>query len=73
MRWIFESYLNGLGVYLIAKELNQRGVPTIRAGEKWHDGSIKEILKNPVYEGNRLQQRTYTETQFPYARKKNTG
>lgn len=73
VRWIFESYLNGLGVYLIAKELNLRGVPTIRAGEKWHDGSIKEILKNPVYEGNRLQQRTYTETQFPYARKKNTG
>lgn len=73
VRWIFESYLNGLGVYLIAKELNQRGVPTIRAGEKWHDGSIKEILKNPVYEGNRLQQRTYTETQFPYARKKNIG
>lgn len=73
VRWIFESYLNGLGIYLIAKELNQKGVPTIRAGEKWHTGSIKEILKNPVYEGSRLQQRTYTETQFPYARKKNTG
>lgn len=73
VRWIFESYLNGLGIYLIVKELNQKGVPTIRAGEKWHTGSIKEILKNPVYEGNRLQQRTYTETQFPYARKKNTG
>ncbi|MDE7414902.1 MAG: recombinase family protein [Lachnospiraceae bacterium] len=59
VRWIFESYLNGLGTYVIAKELNKKRIPTIRAGEKWHDSAVKDILKNPVYEGNRLLQRTW--------------
>lgn len=67
------SYLNGNGTYVIARELNNKNIPTIRGSEKWQDGVIKEILKNPVYEGNRLQQRTYTESQFPFVRKKNTG
>lgn len=73
VRWIFDAYLNGLGAYLIAKELNKKGIPTIRSGERWCDSTIKDILSNPVYEGNRLQQRTYTESQFPFVRKANTG
>ncbi|MDE5824283.1 MAG: hypothetical protein K2H91_06325 [Lachnospiraceae bacterium] len=28
---------------------------------------------NPVYEGNRLLQCTYTESQFPFVRRANTG
>ncbi|MDE7201543.1 MAG: recombinase family protein [Lachnospiraceae bacterium] len=73
VRWIFESYLNGLGTYVITKELNKKRIPTIRAGEKWHDSAVKDILRNPVYEGNRLLQRTYTESQFPFVRRANTG
>lgn len=73
IRWIFEAYLNGLGTHVITKELNHREIPTIRESEKWQDSVVKEILKNPVYEGKRLQQKTYTETQFPYVRRKNTG
>ena len=33
VRWIFDAYLNGLGTYLIAKELNKKEIPTIRSGE----------------------------------------
>lgn len=73
VRWIFESYLNGLGTYVIARELDRKGIPPIRTGEKWHDSTVKDILKNPVYEGNRLLQRTYTESQFPFVRRENTG
>lgn len=73
VRWIFEAYLNGLGTYMIAKELNRKGIPTIRESEKWQEGTVRDILKNPVYEGNRLQQRTYTESQFPFVRRTNTG
>ncbi len=73
VQWIFDAYLNGLGTYLIAKELNKKGIPTIRSGEKWCDKTVREILINPVYEGSRLQQRTYTESQFPFVRKVNTG
>ncbi len=73
VRWMFEAYLNGRGAYLIAKELNQRGIPTIRNGREWQTREVKEILLNPIYEGNLLQQKTYTESQFPPVRKPNTG
>ena len=73
VRWIFESYLNGMGTYVIAKMLNDRRIPTIREGERWQDGVVKNILLNPVYEGDALRQRTYTEKQFPFTRKENKG
>ncbi len=73
VRLIFESYLNGTGTYLISKMLNEQSIPTIRESEQWQDSVIKEILKNPVYEGDALRQRTYTEKQFPFVRRGNTG
>lgn len=73
VRWIFESYLNGMGAYVIAKMLNEHQIPTIRESERWQEGVVKNILTNPVYEGDALRQRTYTETQFPFNRKENKG
>lgn len=73
VRWIFESYLNGMGAYVIAKMLNDAKIPTIRESEKWQDSVVKNILMNPVYEGDALHQRTYTEKQFPFTRKVNYG
>ena len=71
VRWIFEAYLNGMGAYVIAKMLNDHKIPTIRGSEKWQDSVVKNILMNPVYEGDALHQRTYTEKQFPFTRKVN--
>lgn len=73
VRWIFEAYLNGMGAYVIAKMLNDHKIPTIRGSEKWQDSVVKNILMNPVYEGDALHQRTYTEKQFPFTRKVNYG
>ncbi len=73
VRRIFGAYLNGLGTYVIAKSLNDEGIPTIRTSEKWQDSVVKNILLNPVYEGDALRQRTYTELQFPFVRKENKG
>lgn len=73
VRWIFESYLKGMGVYVIAKMLNEHEIPTIRGCEKWRDSVIKNILMNPVYEGDELLQKTYTKKQFPFTRKVNYG
>lgn len=36
VRWIYESYLNSMGVYVIAKALNQKDISTILGAEKWH-------------------------------------
>ena len=64
---IFNSYLNGNGTTRISNELNKRKTLTrtmkIRAGgdnkskydfrEKWVDGVVYGILKNPIYKGMR--------------------
>lgn len=73
VRMIFDYYLNGLGTYLIAGKLNELGIPTVRYAKEWQDSVIKEILVNPVYVGDLLQQKTYTEKTFPFTRKHNKG
>jgi len=73
VRRIFRDYLHGKGTYLIAKELTDEGHPTIRFGEKWSDGVVREILLNPVYSGNLLLQKTYTTEVLPFRRKHNRG
>lgn len=73
VRWIFEAYLNGVGTYAIAKRLKDNNIPTIRGCEKWQSNVVKGILLNPVYEGDELRQRTYTEEHFPFSRKVNNG
>lgn len=70
---IFHEYLNGKGTYVIAKELSEEGIPTIRTAEKWQDTVIKEILQNPVYTGDLLQQKTLTTDVVPFKRKPNRG
>jgi len=39
-----------MGLREIVRELNEKGMPTARGG-KWYDGTIKYILKNPLYKG----------------------
>lgn len=73
VRRIFRKYLNGKGTYVIAKDLSEEGIPTIRSAEKWQDGVIKEILQNPIYTGNLLQQKTLTTDVVPFKRKPNKG
>ncbi len=73
VRRIFQKYLNGKGTYVIAKDLSEEGISTIRSAEKWQDGVIKEILQNPIYTGNLLQQKTLTTDVVPFKRKPNKG
>ncbi len=73
VRRIFREYLNGKGTYVIAKDLSEAGIPTIRSAEKWQDGVVKEILQNPIYTGDLLQQKTLTTEVLPFKRKPNKG
>lgn len=59
VRRIFEDYLNGKGSFIIAKELNTEGIPTV-TGASWHDTTILEILKNEKYKGDAILQKYYT-------------
>lgn len=73
IRRIFDEYLGGKGSYAIAKKLQQEGVPTIRSAKGWQDSVVKGILKNPIYEGDLLHQKTYTTEGVPFTHKQNHG
>lgn len=73
VRRIFDAYLSGKGSYRIAKELQAEGIPTIRAAKNWGESTVKEILKNPVYIGALIYQKTYTTEGVPFQKKKNHG
>lgn len=73
VRRIFDEYLGGKGSYIIAKELQKEKVPVIRTANKWHDSVVKEILQNPIYEGDILYQKTYKTECVPFTKKMNRG
>ncbi|AEY67546.1 site-specific recombinase, DNA invertase Pin [Clostridium sp. BNL1100] len=73
VRRIFREYLNGKGAYAIARDLSEEGLPTIRSAEKWNDGVIREMLLNPIYTGELLQQKTMTTDVLPFKRQRNKG
>lgn len=73
VRRIFEDYLGGKGAYVIAQELEEEKVPTIRGATHWGESTVRGILNNPIYEGDVLQQKTYTTEGVPFIRKSNKG
>lgn len=57
---IFDLYLQGLGTYRIAKELERQGIRTITGNIKWSSGTINKMLKCEKYIGDAMLQKTYT-------------
>jgi site-specific DNA recombinase len=47
---IYSLYLSGLGMWKIAKNLNDRRLKT-RRNKPWGQNSVHYILKNPIYKG----------------------
>ena len=60
---IFAGCLAGKSTHIIAKELNEKGVPT-KKGAKWTGGTINGILTNEKYIGDALFQKTITDASF---------
>lgn len=50
VRWIFRSFVDGKGLYPIARELNAMGVRTHRSNQ-FENRTVEYILRNPVYIG----------------------
>lgn len=60
---IFTMTINGMGSYVIAKELNKRGIRTKKNG-KWGSSTVKGLLHNEKYTGDVIFQKTYTDDSF---------
>lgn len=63
IRRIFALVLAGSGCDATARLLNQEGVPSPK-GREWNANTVRTILHNPVYIGDMLYQKTYTDESF---------
>lgn len=63
VRHIFAECLAGKGGHVIARDLNDKGIPTRRKTE-WSAGTVNAILRNEKYKGDVLFQKTFTDGSF---------
>ena len=68
----FDLYESGYGDIMISKILNKEGIKPL-ISSKWSYNSIKEIIKNEVYTGDLLLQKTYRENYITKKTKINKG
>jgi hypothetical protein len=73
VRLIFELYLSGLGVHLVSKELENRGIPTPNGGTRWQGVTVLAILKNEKYSGTLKQRKRITPDYLSHKSKINYG
>ena len=56
---LFEGYAHhGLGLRTLAHQLNAEGLPSAR-GNGWAPTAIREMLRNPIYRGERIWNRSF--------------
>lgn len=60
---IFDRAISGQGSFVIAKWLNEAGIPSKR-GSRWHSSTVQGILQNEKYTGDVIFQKTYTDDNF---------
>jgi site-specific DNA recombinase len=72
VRRIFNEYIGEKGVDSIAKDLNLDGVPTV-GNKKWHDSTIRQMLRNEKYKGDALLQKYYSPDHLKRTSVKNKG
>ncbi len=63
VRWVFEQTLSGKASAAIARELNEKQVPS-RKGGNWTPTTIRGMLTNEKYIGDCLFQKTYSDFRF---------
>jgi DNA invertase Pin-like site-specific DNA recombinase len=54
VQYIFNQYLNGMGVTRLATHLIEKGFKNGRGAVVWYPDTVKEILKNEKYAGEQL-------------------
>ena len=72
VRYIFERYVAGAGSTMIARELNEQGIMTIR-GNPWTSSSVMGIINNEKYKGDILLGKTFTVDPLSKRRLENLG
>lgn len=72
VRYIFEGTLTGKSSHQLARELNEKQIPT-RMNGNWTASTVRGILRNEKYMGDALLQKTVTTDFFTKKRVQNNG
>ena len=72
VRYIFDRYVAGAGSTMIAKELNEQGITTIR-GNPWTSSSVIGIIDNEKYKGDVMMGKSFTVDPISKRRLENLG
>lgn len=70
---IYNKYLEGKGLRIIAKELHAEGHKTKNGNSEWTNKSIRTILQNEKYVGDLLQKKTITPDFLTHKKQYNRG
>lgn len=73
VKWIFESFLDGISPDILARTLNEKGVPGCMGEPKWVVGTIEMILQNEKHMGDAILQKTFTADYLTKKMVKNNG
>lgn len=73
VRYIFKRYIEGAGCYVIAKELTRLGAKTKKGNTRWHESTIRGIIKNEKYVGDVMSGKTFTIDPISKKRLQNLG
>ena len=73
VKYIFSSYLSGVGKKEIADTLNKRKIPTRHNYPEWGIYTVNYILTNERYIGDALLQKKYNTDSLPFRHKLNYG
>ncbi len=73
VRRIFGEFLAGKSVFRIGKDLTEAGIPTPSGKTVWCCSTIRGVLSNETYKGDKLLQKTYSTDFLDKTRRKNEG
>lgn len=73
VRYIFNRYVEGAGAFVIAKELTKLNYKTKKGSTKWHESTVRGIIKNEKYKGDILLGKTFTVDPLTHRRLENMG
>jgi len=73
IRLIYRRFLEGGTFSGIARTLTEMGIPSPMRKEKWQPLTVKNILTNEIYKGDKLLQKQFTVDFLTRTRKKNEG
>ncbi len=72
VRWMFQMYIDGVSLRLIAENMNKAGIRST-LGNEFQEASVRQLIFNEVYAGDILRQKCYIADPITKTKVKNGG